>query len=204
MDQLEIQVPQLSQFIDRTENLRLDKSKRAEVVFHYDHAYFELSGPQGEHPSLSLTFLDQGWFNMQVPCVANVLGQLVAMSSSVDHLSAHGYQEEEPGEESIGMNFTEWLPFFRLFPAVKALHLSGGVAAFIASALEDTPEEMVTDVFPALNLIWLDEDDIEDGDEPVGSIEQFLSLRQLSGRPVTVVHTEDRFNRRRASEEKVL
>ena len=29
--------------------------------------------------------------------------------------------------------------------------------------------------------------------EPVGSIERFLSLRQLSGRPVTVVDTEDEF-----------
>jgi hypothetical protein len=100
------------------------------------------------------------------------------------------------------MDITEWLPFFRLFPAVEALHLSGGVAAYIASALEDNadPEKMVTDVFPAPYLIWLDEGDdydseSEDGyyDEPVGSIEGFLSLRQLSGRPVTVVDTQGKF-----------
>jgi len=29
--------------------------------------------------------------------------------------------------------------------------------------------------------------------EPVGSMERFLSLRQLSGLPVTVVHTGDEF-----------
>jgi hypothetical protein len=76
------------------------------------------------------------------------------------------------------------------------------VAAYIASALEDTadPEETVTDVFLALRVIWLDEgndgdSDTEDDhyDEPVGSIEGFLSLRQLSGRPVTVVDTQDKF-----------
>ena len=105
-----------------------------------------------------------------------------------------------------GNGHSKWLPFFRLFPAVVALHLSGGVAAYIASALEDTadPEEMVgvPDVFPALHLIWLDErndDDSEreDGhyDEPVGSIEGFLSLRLLSGRPVTVVDTQEKFDK---------
>ncbi|KAH8996950.1 hypothetical protein EDB86DRAFT_3243223 [Lactarius hatsudake] len=104
------------------------------------------------------------------------------------------------------MDTTDWLPFFRLFPAVETLHLSGGVATYIASALEDTanPEEIITDVLPALRLIWLDEatdgvgeDEDEDRNEPVGSIEQFLSLRRLSGRPVTVVDTEDEFDRRR-------
>jgi hypothetical protein len=121
----------------------------------------------------------------------------LSLFSNVDHPSAHGYQEG-----STEMDFTEWLPFFRPFPAVKVLHLSGGLAAYVASALEDTPEEMVTDVFPAPHLIWLDENDFEDGDERVGSPERFLSLRQLSDCPVTVVHTEDQFIRRR--EEKVL
>jgi hypothetical protein len=38
------------------------------------------------------------------------------------------------------MESTDWLPFFHLFQAVKALHLSGGVAAYIVSALEDTTD----------------------------------------------------------------
>ncbi|KAH9038045.1 hypothetical protein EDB83DRAFT_2413231 [Lactarius deliciosus] len=82
----------------------------------------------------------------------------------------------------------------RVFPAVKTLHLSGGVAAPIASALEGNadPEEMVTDVLPALRLIWLDEDaDDEDEDE------DHNEPHQLSGCPVTVVDTKDEFDRRR-------
>lgn len=144
-----------------------------------------------------MKILDQGQLHRQVPCVAYVLGQLAATFSEVNHLTAHGdhvYSRE--------MDITEWLSFFRLFPAVEALHLSGGVAAHIASALEDTadPEEMVTDIFPALRLIWLDEGNDDDSepedrhyDGPVGSIEGFLSLRQLSGRPVTVVDAQDKF-----------
>lgn len=103
------------------------------------------------------------------------------------------------------MNVTELLPFFRLFPAVEALHLSGGVDAYIASVLEDTTDseskEMVASIFPALNLIWLDaddnnyedNDDAEDPDKPVGSIERFLSMHRLSGHPITVAHTREEF-----------
>jgi hypothetical protein len=200
MRQIQLEVPQLSQFINRTENLKIDHFRRAEVTFYCEVIYFELDRPQKgcrQAQQLSVKILDQGQLHMQVPCVAHVLGQLAATFSQVNHLTAHGdhvYSRE--------MDVTEWLPFFRLFPSVQALHLSGGVAAYIASALEDTadPEETVTDVFLALRVIWLDEgndgdSDTEDDhyDEPVGSIEGFLSLRQLSGRPVTVVDTQDKF-----------
>ncbi|KAH8986357.1 hypothetical protein EDB92DRAFT_2116480 [Lactarius akahatsu] len=178
----EIQATQLSRFIDRTKNLKLDKFCRAEVTFFYEDTYVEFDYPQGgrRQARLSLKILGQVWLHRQVPCVVQVLGRLVPMFSNVNHLDAHGDHVH-----SRGMYITDWLPFFRLFPADTA-----------------DPEETVTDVLPALRLIWLDEaadDEDEDGDhnEPVGSIEQFLSLRQLSGCPVTVVDTEDEFDRRR-------
>ncbi len=86
------------------------------------------------------------------------------------------------------MGSAEWFPFFRLFPAVEVLHLSGAVGADIASSLEDIAEEVATDVFPALHTIWLDDRD-DDYYEPmeVGPVElqQFLSLHRRSGHPVT-------------------
>jgi hypothetical protein len=120
--------------------------------------------------------------------MANVLGQLVAMFPNIDHLYVHG-NNVEPRE----MASADWLPFFHLFQAVKALHLSGGVAAYIVSALEDTTDKMVDEVFPVLDLIWIDEEENEDCDKPVGSIKRFFSLCQLSSRPVTVVDTENEF-----------
>lgn len=64
---------------------------------------------------------------------------------------------------------------------------------------------MVTNVLPALYLMWLDETSAGDicGCEstrmgtvpvPVESIQGFLSSRQLSGRPVTFVDTQDKFS----------
>lgn len=104
----------------------------------------------------------------------------------MDHLSVHG---DQLGLDE--MDSTEWLSFLRLFPAVEALHLSGGVAAYITSALEHTVDS-VTDLLPALYLMWLDEENSDD-DMPVGFIEGFISSRQLSGHPVTVVDTYNGF-----------
>ncbi|KAN0131226.1 hypothetical protein V8E53_010930 [Lactarius tabidus] len=196
------QVLQLSQLINRTENLKIDQFRRAMVTFCFDYIRFELDFSRGERrkAQLSLKFLGFEQLHVQVPRLVQVLSQLVAVFSKVDHLIVSGFYIT-----SRDMDLTEWLPFFRLFPAVEALNLCQGVAAYITSALEDTADiensEMATDVFPALYLMWLemndsdDEDnDAEDRDKPVGSMERFLSLRQRSGHPVTVVTTEDEFN----------
>ncbi|KAH9010519.1 hypothetical protein EDB84DRAFT_1101135 [Lactarius hengduanensis] len=191
-----IQTTQLTRFLDRTETLKLDQFNRARLTFYCDTPKFKLYSncPQGKRHQarLTLELLDRGFLDTQVPSVARVLGQLVPMFSNVDHLDAHG-----DGVDPTEMDFADWLPFFRLFPAVQTLHLSGGIAAYIVSALEDTANsgEMVPNVFPELHLIWLDEMDNDDGDEPVGSIEGFLAMRRLTGFPVTVVDTEDEFYR---------
>jgi hypothetical protein len=218
----EIQAFQLSRFIERTENFKLDNFTRAKVIFYRDESYFELVCPQEKcsQAHLSLEFSCQEDLYNQVSCMADVLGQLagqLAMFPNVDDLSTRG--DHVTGLES--MDLTQWQPFFHCFPAVRALRLLGGVKMSIVSALEETTmettQEMVTDpVFPALRLIWLvedgdyvededddkdEEDDDEDGEDeedeedwnPVGSIGRFLSLRHLAGRPVTVVNTEDEF-----------
>lgn len=58
----QIQVPELSQFIARTENLKIDRFTHAEGTFNEDSdIYFELRCPQGEHrlAHCSLKFLCQ-------------------------------------------------------------------------------------------------------------------------------------------------
>ena len=208
MQQIQLlEVPQLSQFIYRTENLKIDHFRHAEVTFCYGDIALTLDCPQSgrRRAPFSLTIIDEEFLDMHVPCVVHVLSQLVAMFSKVDHLTVH-----EDHVFSMEIDITaEWLPFFRLFPAVEALHSTGRASAHIASAFEYTaldtanPGVMVTDVFPALYLMWLkgannsdwcgcDSSCIEP--VPVGSIEGFLSLRQLSGCPVTVVDTQDRFS----------
>ena len=185
----DIEAAQLSQFVDRTERLKLNQFRSAKVMFYPLATVVQLDcSPECRQARIILDFLDVECLHEQVPYVTDVLGQLAATFSNVDHLSSHGDHVD-----SIEMESTDWLPFFHLFQAVKALHISGGVAAYIVSALEEATNDMVAEVLPALDLIWLEEEGNQESDRPVGSIEGFLSLRQLSGRPVTVVDTEDEF-----------
>ncbi len=188
----QVQVSQFSRFIGRTANLKLAQFKRAQVTFRFVNTYIELDRPQGEcrQAHLSLSILGP-WLDLQVPCMAHLLGRLVAMLSNVGHLSVHGEHKESRARFDPPHDDTEWLPLLRLFPAVEALHVSGMLAGYIASALEDMTDEMVAEVLPALHLVLLD--DNYDNVKPVGSTEKFLSLRQLSGRPVTIVNTRDEF-----------
>ena len=190
----EIQVPQLSWFIGRTKNLKDAQFRRAYVNFYSDEVNIglELDLPRREYQTkMTLTLLGP-WSNIQVPYVVNVLDRLVGLFSNVDHLSTHGSCLE--WRDMGDLDSIEWLQFLHLFPAVETLHLSGDVVPYIASALDDIAEEMLTEVVPALHLLWLDEEDRGGVDKRVGSMKRFLYLRQLSGRPVTVVNTEDEFD----------
>ena len=192
----DIQFLQLSQFIGRTKNLKVAQFRRAYVKFCHDqvNVELELGLPQGEPQSdvnLRLSLLGPR-LNIQVPYVVDVLGKVVALFSNVGHLFTHASCLE--WRDMADLDSIEWLAFLRLFPAVETLRLSGDMASYIVSALEDIPEEMLTEVMPALHLLWLDEEYRREEDEPVGSIKRFLTLRQLSGRPVAVVNTEDEFD----------
>ena len=190
----EIQVPQLSRFIGHTKNLKDAQFRCAHVGFYYDtiDVKLELDLPQGKSLTKITLTLPGPWSNIPVPNVVDVLGQVVAIFSNVRNLTIHGAWLQ--WKDMDDLDSIEWLLFFRLFPAVETLHLYGAVVPFIVSALENITEEMLTRVMPALHLLWLDED-IRRGDyEPAGSIVRFLSLRQVSGRPVAVVHTKGEFD----------
>jgi hypothetical protein len=142
----EIEALQLSWYIKRTENLNTGQFTRADVIFYCLDSCFKLDHPRGNssRAQLGLNIIDQPYLEAQVRSLTSVLAR-VALFSNVDHLYAYGDLVD-----TSEIRTTDWLPFFRLIPAVRALRLSGGVATSIVSALEDTTEDMVTDVFPAL------------------------------------------------------
>ena len=192
----EIQIPQLARFIGRTKNLKDAQFRNAYVTFSHDqvNVELELNPPLGEPQTdvnLKLTLLGP-WLDIQAPYVVGVLDQVVALFSNVGHLFTHASCLE--WRDMADLDSNEWLRFLRLFPAVETLHLSGDIVPYIVSAFEDIPEEMLTETMPALHMLWLDEGESREEDRPVGSITRFLTLRQLSGCPVTVVNTENQFN----------
>jgi len=58
------------------------------------------------------------------------------------------------------------------------------LAMLMDPVLDDLPEEMVAEVLPALRFLNLD-------GRPTRSVWRFISARQLSGCPVTIVNTQE-------------
>ena len=117
--------------------------------------------------------------------MAHVFSQIFTMASNVDSLFIFA-SHNHPGWEDDTIDRTEWLAFFRSFPIVKTLHVSGGLAGQFARALEDVPGEAVTEVLPSLHRLLFD----NDKEWVMKHTEQFASLRQRYGRPVTIVDLE--------------
>ena len=173
-------LPQLSLFIARTETLR------------FSHARLEFSGqtsrielgrdfyPHGPRLILSAVF---EWWGTHFEYMSHFLGQIFAMFSNVGHLYIRAGADHPDWQDDI--DSVEWLTFFHLFTTIETLHISGSFAGQVARALEDVPEEMVTEVLPSLHLLVF-----EDIDGPVDSADQFVSLRQVNGHPVTVIDLE--------------
>ncbi|KAH8976638.1 hypothetical protein EDB92DRAFT_2121009 [Lactarius akahatsu] len=186
----EVQTRQLSRFIDRS-NLKLAQFRRAQVRFYSDQVYIDLNLPQGECLQAKFSIimtLDYATTVSPVMYVVHVLGQLVAMTSSVGHLRVSFWTPVIPRQVGKDLLESEWLPLLRLFSAVEVLEVSGGLAGCIAPALEDTAEETetLTILLPVLRLLWL-------ADDNCNKPEWFLSSRQHSGRPVTIANTQDEF-----------
>ncbi|KAH9080186.1 hypothetical protein EDB83DRAFT_953325 [Lactarius deliciosus] len=181
----EVQTRQLSQFIDRS-NLKRAQFRRVQVTFYPDSAYIELDLPQGEcvHAKFFIEMiLGDAPIVSPVRYVVPVLGQLVAMNSSVGHLQVSFWTSTIPRQVRKNLLKSKWLPLLRLFSAVEVLEVSGGLEGCIASALEDTTEETL---LPALQLLWLEDDNCN---KP----KRFLSSRQRSDRPVTIANTQEEF-----------
>lgn len=193
------QASQLSRFIERTENFKVEQFTRAEIVFYHEDPFFALGRQEGKfnQARLLVRIFEEAHLETQVRGMVHILRQLAPIFFNVDVLFAHGFYVQQQSSE---MDISEWLPLLCLFPAVEVLRLSGGAGVYIASALEDTAQEMVTEVLPALRLIKLAKDELDNEDSEVdqdywdesgASIERFPFLRQFSGCPVTVLTLED-------------
>jgi len=87
------------------------------------------------------------------------------------------------------MDHVGWLHLLRQFSTVKTLLVDPDLAPHVSLALEDITVEMVAEVLPSLDLIHV-------GSQPAPSIEKFIAVRRLSGRPVTVIDSRTEFKER--------
>ena len=181
-NQLDFWVPQLSQFIGRTESLELAQSRYAHVRFQIDTICVELNcEAEGHRPCRLILRISCKWLDWQVPCLAQILGQSPTMISSVDHLWIDRVNMHlVPGRQDEGIDDIDWLELLRPFTAVKTLYGSKQLAGHIALALGGVNGEIDTEELPILDTLSLE-------DQSVRSVEQFITVRRLSGHPITFV-----------------
>ena len=172
-------VPELFQFICRAEYLKLAEFRRAQIYFHDVSTDIRLDCSQEEpHPCyLDLTITCH--FPRQDPPMIPLLIQFVSQSSlitsNVRDLSFNN--RAHSSSPSRYENSTRWLALLRPFTAVETLRTCGPLAREVVTALEDSTNDMVTEVLPELQLLNLAGQPLKSG-----ALEKFIAVRQLSGR----------------------
>ena len=175
-----LEVPELAKFICRTH--KLSSTNRAEVTFKSEHITFTLSQTLWRvdpktlklnltccKPDLRLSYLAQFCGScLPSPSLFECLHILVPLQ----YTWHSGIYEPDP----------QWLELLRPFNAVKHLRLSQEIAPFVADYLSSLPAERVTDVLPALEVVFISRLEFFDPEY----ISDFVDARQLSGHPVSI------------------
>ena len=199
---VDFQVAQLFKFIDRSAGSDLTLFRHANVVFfdsevaveHSSGGYLEPRklGPATSRISISCKEID--W---QVSHMTQVLSHFSVTFSAVVHLNLLDPTHLKTLDFQLRhMDHIEWQHLLRRFSTVKTLHVDSNLAAHVSNALEDITVEMAAEVLPSLDLIHLG---AGLGGQPAPSIKKFIAVRQLYGRPVTVIGTRTELEKRRKS-----
>jgi hypothetical protein len=81
----------------------------------------------------------------------------------------------------------QWLDLLRPFSTLKCLYISEGYLPRIAPALKELIGDRATEVLPALQTLFLEEEEEGEEEEPVWvAIRQFIAARQVAGHPIAV------------------
>ena len=186
---LDFQVAQLSKFFDRSVGPEISPFRHAKVRFDTHSVTFDMYRPSN-HPVLDWhpvrTMVSCRSFDWQVSLMAQVLSQFSPILSTVVHLDLMTLLRTHRSDPLSGADNLEWLYLLHQFSKVQVLYLSREVARYLARALESMTGEMVAEALSSLHSIYLE-------DQPISSIEKFVAVRRLSGRPVTVIDTATKF-----------
>ncbi|KAI9437224.1 hypothetical protein H4582DRAFT_1958697 [Lactarius indigo] len=147
--QLIFDVPQLSQFICRTEGLGSpDKATMISSEIAVSLRLWRVGRSAGSPPvvrsfSLNIPYKDLDW---QVSSVAQICLQSLSFLSGVKRLSIDSTTEQLGSQDDVGP--AEWHRLFRSFTAVEALYVSEPLGSQVALALASATGQ--AEILPAL------------------------------------------------------
>ena len=179
-NQIGFSVPQLLQFIGRTENLRFD---RAEFDFKSEHVSVQVNTP-GTNVSIPafVIGIDCWHLDWQVSSMAQISNALSPIFSAVEHLTLKHRLHDRSSEEHNEVDRTEWRKLLRSFSNVKTFRIDDGIIKELSRSLPLEDGEHPLEILPELQeLTYPGRSIIDDG------FTSFIGARQNAGRPVTLI-----------------
>ena len=180
-NQLTFTVPQLSQFLGRTDTLRIGIAR---VEFYRD--YVILTADRDEenkiYPHAFGVRISCGHVDWQVSVAAQIFGALMPALSVVERLSLTYADHDMSYEGHNEVDRTLWREVLRPFTSVKVLHMDNGLIRILPSSLQPEDGEPPLGLLPQLEeLIYVNESASD-------AFTSFIQSRQMLGHPVTLTH----------------
>ena len=180
LNQLTFSVPQLPQFIGRTENFRFDHAK---FYFNSEQVYVGVKPPETEMEMDVFSIVVDCWhLDWQVSSVAQIFNALSQTFTAVEHLTLTHKDHSRSSEEHNMVNCAEWRKLLRSFGNVKTLRIEDGLVRELSRCLQLEDGEDPLDLLPELQELTYTE---------IGNVDDvfttFIDARQSAGRPVTLI-----------------
>jgi hypothetical protein len=184
LKQLTYSVPELVQFMGRTENLRFD---RAIFEFLSERVYVAVNPTETNMPEDAFSINVDCWhLNWQVSSVAQIFNALSQIFSAVEHLTLAHDVHSRSSEEHNKVDRTEWRKLLTSFSNVKTLDIEDGLVSELSRCLRLDDGEHPLDVLPELQELTY-----SGSDNANNAFTSFIDTRQNAGRPVTLIKLRD-------------
>ena len=196
-ENINFDVPQLSKFINRSENLKRSLSRHCKITVDQDPDVLQdivtfclgrtTSERRNHRPSISVC-LETG-IKEKFLHLTNILGFIFPILSDVVHCTIYS-DNPASSSEPEGRDDFDWLQLLRQLSSLQTLIVFGNVTCLISQALARVDVGTITEILPALQLLCLEGS--EEG-QATSSVHKFLAVRWDSGHPVTFVKTKEEF-----------
>jgi hypothetical protein len=178
-NQIDFDTPRLAQFINRAHRLKKFSYCHARVQFNDTIASVRLTS-ESQDFRVEVSCREPDWQLSSVAQVCN--SSLPPVSMPEDLYIEHEYSQLIWKNDAI--EDALWLELLLPFTAVKNLYLSKEFASDIAVALQEFVGVRIMEVLPNLQNIFVEE--LEPSGPFQENIGQFVTARQLSGRPIDI------------------
>ena len=178
--QLTFSVPELSQFMGRTETLRFDS---ANLCFYGERIYMGVFTTETNIIEDAFSINVDCWhLDWQVSSVAQISDALSQILSAVEHLTLAHSVHSQSSEGHNEVERTEWRKLLRPFSNVKTLRVHRGFVGEISRCLLLEDGEHPLELLPELqDVTYSGNRNARDAFTP------FIDARQNAGRPITVI-----------------